>query len=730
MLGEHMPMFSRQNDFLGLNTRYSGPAHLFPCRQSNVLDMASEILMAEPVCLIENTSEQFMVNEEAVQILLAVTQPMVVVAIVGLYRTGKSYLMNKLAGKKQGFSVGSTVQSHTKGIWMWCVPHPEKPEHTLVLLDTEGLADVEKVDNKNDTQIFALAILVSSVFVYNTMNKIDQGAVDLLNDVTELTDLLKVRTSPDLDEVEDTADLVSFFPDLVWTLRDFYLCLETDGQLITADEYLENSLKLKEGTDQRTQAYNFPRKCIKKFFPTRKCFIFDLPTNQKKLAQLQILHDDELECEFVQQMQEFCSYIFSHSMIKTLPGGIKVNGPRLENLVMTYVNAINRGDLPCIENSVLTLAQVENTAAVQKAIAHYDQQMSQKVHLPTETLQELLDLHTASQREAIEVFMKDSFKDMDQKFQKELETLLDAKHDAFCKRNLEASSDLCSALLQDIFGPLEEAVKQGTYSKPGGYNLYLQKTEELKAEYYQKPRKGIQAEEALQKYLKSKESVSATILKTDQALTAREEKMKKARRQAEVARAEAERLKAIQRENQRLMEEQERRHQKEVRQMEMNRARMLQKQQRAKERRLQIELAVRKKDREKGLPSVGSPPKWPPRPELRRSEARSQVLPPGLPRGCRGPSTGAILHCTPRPQQRAGQEEEHPGLEASAHMGCRHRRRRIIQEEAAMLNAKLQAEQRRLTQQILKWHMASRSFSIIVPHLKMMNIGTFFSPKR
>lgn len=93
----------------------------------------------------------------------------------------------------------------------------------------------------------------------------------------------------------------------------------------------------------------------------------------------------------------------------------------LENLVLTYVNAISSGDLPCMENAVLALAQIENSAAVQKAIAHYDQQMSQKVKLPTDTLKELLDAHSASHREAIEVFMKNSFKDEDQKFQKELE---------------------------------------------------------------------------------------------------------------------------------------------------------------------------------------------------------------------------------------------------------------------------------------------------------------------
>jgi hypothetical protein len=65
--------------------------------------------------------------------------------------------------------------------------------------------------------------------------------------MTELTDLLGTRNSPDFDGIEDDADFASFFPDLVWTLRDFYLGLETDGQLITADEYLENSLRLKPG---------------------------------------------------------------------------------------------------------------------------------------------------------------------------------------------------------------------------------------------------------------------------------------------------------------------------------------------------------------------------------------------------------------------------------------------------------------------------------------------------
>lgn len=65
--------------------------------------------------------------------------------------------------------------------------------------------------------------------------------------MTELTDRIKAKSSPDKHEVQDSANFVGFFPDFVWTLRDFSLELEADGQPITADEYLENSLKLKQG---------------------------------------------------------------------------------------------------------------------------------------------------------------------------------------------------------------------------------------------------------------------------------------------------------------------------------------------------------------------------------------------------------------------------------------------------------------------------------------------------
>uniref|UniRef100_A0A8C4T9J8 Guanylate-binding protein 1-like n=1 Tax=Erpetoichthys calabaricus TaxID=27687 RepID=A0A8C4T9J8_ERPCA len=277
--------------------------------------------MTSPVCLIENTASGLQMNQEALEILSRIEQPVVVVAIVGLYRTGKSYLMNKLAGQKSGFSLGSTIQSHTKGIWVWCVPHPVKADHTLVLLDTEGLGDVEKGDTKNDCWIFALAILLGSSFVYNSRGTIDNQGEHFLNTdgyVTELTDLIKVKSQADNEE-EDDIHYVRFFPNFVWAVRDFTLELKIEGKDVTQDEYLENALSLRKGTGKKVSDYNLPRQCIRNFFPTRKCFVFVPPTAPEKMKNMEFLPETELCPTFVSYLCAVCATI-DHNGSPSLSG--------------------------------------------------------------------------------------------------------------------------------------------------------------------------------------------------------------------------------------------------------------------------------------------------------------------------------------------------------------------------------------------------------------------------
>lgn len=65
--------------------------------------------------------------------------------------------------------------------------------------------------------------------------------------MTELTELIRAKSSPKMDGVRDSVEFVSFFPDVIWTVRDFTLELKLNGDPITEDEYLENALKLIKG---------------------------------------------------------------------------------------------------------------------------------------------------------------------------------------------------------------------------------------------------------------------------------------------------------------------------------------------------------------------------------------------------------------------------------------------------------------------------------------------------
>ncbi|XP_035170178.1 guanylate-binding protein 1-like [Oxyura jamaicensis] len=503
--------------------------------------MSSEIQMPEPICLIENEKGKgLVVQPEALRLLAGITQPMVVVAIAGPYRSGKSYLLNRLAGQRRGFSLGSSVRAHTKGIWMWCVPHPCKPGHTLVLLDTEGLGDTEKGDTKNDTWIFVLAVLLSSTLIYNSKGTIDQQAMDNLHYVLKLTECVQVKTAPEEagDEQLGLDRHALYFPTFVWAVRDFTLQLEVDGKEISEDEYLENALKLKDGSSQEAQSYNRLRECIHQLFSERKCFVFDQPARKRDLPRLEELPDEMLDPEFQQQVENFCSYMRQNCPPKTISGGHKITGSRLGTLVVSYVEAIQSGAVPCLENAVLALAEIENSEVVKEAVALYRERMEQE--LPTETTQELLELHARCEEEATRLFTARAFAESREKFRAELTVQLEALKDHFWIQNERASHEKCTAALQELFQDLDARINDGVYFVSGGYQLFQRDQQALVEQYWELPGKGVKADTVLQDFLQKRESMARTILKVDRELMEKEEQIKNLKAQCERAEQEKE----------------------------------------------------------------------------------------------------------------------------------------------------------------------------------------------
>ncbi|KAJ8336258.1 hypothetical protein SKAU_G00396010 [Synaphobranchus kaupii] len=506
--------------------------------------------MQKPVCLIANTNTgELQVDQEALDILRSIGQPVVVVSIVGLYRTGKSYLMNRLAGKQTGFSLGSTVQDDV----------------TLVLLDTEGLGDVEKGDQKNDTWIFSLAVLLSSTLVYNSIGNISNDAVMSLHYVTELTEHIKVKSTK--EKAQDTSsDYMRFFPTFVWAVRDFTLELKLNGKTATADEYLENSLKLKNGTSKAVALSNDARECIRNYFPDRKCFVFDQPGSKEKLKVLDQLRDSELDPQFVKQTSDFCSYVFGCSKEKTIKGGIIVTGSLLGNLAVTYVDAIRSGSIPCLENAVAALSQIENSTAVEESFALYRRLLGERVKLHTETEEELSSVHDGCLKEALQLFMNRSFKDEDHKYQETLMERVKQVYEGKCAENAEMSQNHCAALLLQLENDMDP---DESYMRPGGYQHFKADLNRLVNEYKSFPAKGVKAEQALEDYLSEKNQQEKMILTADRNLSEQQRRLEEQQAQVERESQRAAAAREQQRALERRMNDMERAHRENERQLRL-----------------------------------------------------------------------------------------------------------------------------------------------------------------
>ena len=164
-----------------------------------------------------------------------------------MYRTGKSYLLNRmLLNKQKGFSVGPTVNPCTKGLWIWSKPiygNSDKGKRLpILLIDTEGFGALD-TDSNHDIRIFTLAILLSSYFVYNSVGSIDENALQNLNFVINLSKFIHLKNG---EKETDPEELANLFPSFLWVLRDFSLQLiDDDGETIIPKEYLE---KILEGT--------------------------------------------------------------------------------------------------------------------------------------------------------------------------------------------------------------------------------------------------------------------------------------------------------------------------------------------------------------------------------------------------------------------------------------------------------------------------------------------------
>ncbi|XP_062919346.1 guanylate-binding protein 1-like isoform X1 [Mobula hypostoma] len=445
---------------------------------------ATKQKMEKPLQLVYNKDGKLQLNPEALKVLQSIEVSMVVVAMVGAARTGKSYLMNCLAGDKKGFSMDSTVQSHTKGIWMWCRSLPQRPNEVLLLLDTEGLGDPEKGDINNDNSIYLLAILLSSVFIYNGKNQIDQQSLQGLHFVTELSKWIQIKSQPDDC---NSWDYVRFFPEFIWVIRDLTLEMKVDGKPVTPNEYLEQSLKLKDSeSSEQDKKYNEVRMCIRNHFPSHLCFAFPIPTLPKKLKQLQELEDKDLDEDFVTERQKLVNYIHINKKVKRVLGGQLVTGRRFVELTKAYVGMMADGVLPCVESCLAKLEVVENQAAVDEALKFYEDEMKKFSESGRLTMMKLIENYHTSSREAFNIFHKRSMNNNSGKYIQQLEEKINSTYKSLMAKIKENSQEQCKVHLAKVMSSIKENLASRHYQRPGGFQKLKAELDKAIKEYEEK----------------------------------------------------------------------------------------------------------------------------------------------------------------------------------------------------------------------------------------------------
>lgn len=266
-----------------------------------------------------------------------------------------------------------------------------KKTHILVV-DTEGIG-APTADATHDTRIFALGLLLSSYFIYNSLGSIDEQALSNMSLVTNLSKEIRGSVSvkeggdadgndsdpDDEDANEVTAPPNLSFPAFLWVVRDFVLQLrDGDGRPIGAKEYLEDALQDCPAKGSAAASKNRIRSTLRAFFPERDCYTMVRPcTDEGQLQLLDTLADSQLRPEFLEQANELRTRIMTEAQKRPLKvNDCELSGSMLGLLCRQYVDAINAGHVPVIQDawSYVCLAQRSKTA--DKLVAEFQAKLA------------------------------------------------------------------------------------------------------------------------------------------------------------------------------------------------------------------------------------------------------------------------------------------------------------------------------------------------------------------
>ena len=490
---------------------------------TNDLQSPNQKARDTPIKLID-FSKGFQINEEALDFLHSIKEEIIIVSVIGKARTGKSYLMNlllDLIGKGNGFQVASSLQSCTKGIWLWGTPKNSlNGKAKIVFLDSEGTSSIDKSTKTYDSRIFALVVLISSLFLYNTYSNIDEHGINELSLAAHLSNAITTNSNIDKDEL-----LTELSPKFIWIIRDFTLekIHPETGEEISSKEYLELCLKNKR-CGKGCNDNNVIRQNIIKFFPERDCVTLIRPVDSEDdLKKLNMIPYNNLKPEFKMEFKILKDKIFKEALPKKL-NGKKLTGPALATLIEEFVKVINSGKIPNINNTWDSVIEKDVSDAFYKSYELFKNNSSSlkigkdNIYNERELMKILYDFKYISMNNYDtllqsngDTFKQNNYKKMYLEKKNDLNNKIDSIIKNIISNNNSLSSNYCTNLINELFKSFELRLSQNVFNSKNYNDIIFELSEIMKK--YNSSGKGSFKDETCFEFLKNKEDGMINILK-------------------------------------------------------------------------------------------------------------------------------------------------------------------------------------------------------------------------
>ena len=490
---------------------------------TNDLPSSEQKINDAPIKLI-NFSKGFQINEEALDFLRSIKEEIIIVSVIGKARTGKSYLMNlllDLIGKGKGFQVASTLQSCTKGIWLWGTPKNSLNGNAkIIFLDSEGTSSIDKSTKTYDSRIFALVVLISSLFLYNTYSNIDEHGINELSLAAHLSNAITTNSNINKDDL-----LTELSPKFIWIIRDFTLekIHPETGEEISSKEYLELCLKNKR-CGKGANDNNVIRQNIIKFFPERDCVTLIRPVDSEDdLKKLNSIPYNNLKPEFKMEFKILKDKIFKEALPKKL-NGKKLTGPALATLIEEFVKVINSGKIPNINNTWDSIIEKDVSDAYNKSYELFKNNVNSiklgknNVYDNADLMKKLYEFKYISinnfdilLQSNGDTFKKDSYKKMYLDMKNNLNTKIDSLIKKIISHNESLSSNYCSGIINEYYKPLESRLTSNTFNSKNYNDINFEFNDFMKK--YDSNGKGASKDETCLDYIKNKEKGIIDVVK-------------------------------------------------------------------------------------------------------------------------------------------------------------------------------------------------------------------------